>query len=183
MTNRCRWVNLKNPLYVDYHDNEWGRVCHDEHQLIEMLLLESMQAGLSWECVLNKRKNYEEAFDNFEIDKIVDYDDNKFRELLNNSGIIRNKLKIVSTINNAKVFIDIQKEWGSFNNYIWHFTKNKQIHYKRFHTHSILSDKVSNDLKKKGMKFVGSTIIYSYLEAIGVLNNHEDKCFKGGNNV
>ena len=176
MTNRCRWVNLKNPLYVDYHDNEWGRVCHDEHQLIEMLLLESMQAGLSWECVLNKRKNYEEAFDNFDIDKIVNYDDDKFRELLNNSGIIRNKLKIRCIINNSKIIKKIISEYGSFDSYIWHFTNNKVITYKRVITRSSLSDKISDDLKSRGMTFVGSVIIFSYLQAIGVINSHDENC-------
>lgn len=181
--NRCSWVNLGNKNYVDYHDYVWGVECHDDRLLFEYLVLEMFQAGLSWETILNKKKYFEVAFDNFDYNKIINYDDKKIEELMNNESIIRNRLKIKYTINNTKIFIDIQKEWGSFNNYIWHFTKNKQIHYKRFHTHSILSDKVSNDLKKKGMKFVGSTIIYSYLEAIGVLNNHEDKCFKGGNNV
>ena len=176
MVNRCHWVNLNNPLYVSYHDNEWGSVSHNEHYLIEMLLLESMQAGLSWECVLNKRKNYEEAFDNFDIDKIIKYDDNKFNELLNNTGIIRNKLKIKCIINNSKIIKDIINEYSSFDNYIWHFTNNKVVTYKRFLTKSSLSDKVSDDLKKRGMTFVGSVIIFSYLQAVGNINSHEETC-------
>ena len=176
MTNRCRWVNLNNPLYVDYHDKEWGRVTHDEHHLIEMFLLESMQAGLSWECVLNKRENYEKAFDNFDIDKIIEYDDNKFRELLNYSCIIRNKLKIRCIINNSKIIKNIISEYGSFDNYIWHFTNNKVITYKRILTRSSLSDKISDDLKSRGMTFVGSVIIFSYLQAIGIINSHDENC-------
>lgn len=181
--DRCSWVKIDNKNYVDYHDYVWGVECHDDNLLFEYLVLEMFQAGLSWETILNKKKYFEDAFDNFDYNKIINYDSKKIDELIANKNIIRNRLKILSTINNAKVFMNIQKEWGSFNNYIWHFTKNKQIHYKRFHTHSNFSDKVSNDLKNRGMKFVGSTIIYSYLEAIGVLNNHEDICFKGGNNV
>ena len=176
MTNRCRWVNLKNPLYVDYHDNEWGRVCHDEHQLIEMLLLESMQAGLSWECVLNKRESFRKCYDNFNINKIINYDDDKFRELLNDSGIIRNKLKIRCIINNSKIIKEIISEYGSFDSYIWHFTNNKVITYKRVITRSSLSDKISDDLKSRGMTFVGSVIIFSYLQAIGVINSHDENC-------
>ena len=178
--NRCKWVNIDNELYVKYHDDVWGVECHDDIILFKYLVLEMFQAGLNWETIKKKEKYFCEAFDNFDIDKIVKYDDNKINKLMNNKNIIRNRLKIISTINNAKVFINIINKWGSFNEYIWHYTKGKQIHYKRFHTTSKLSDKVSSDLKRLGMKFIGSTIIYSYLEAIGVLNNHEDNCFKGG---
>ena len=175
---RCSWVNLNNPLYIKYHDEEWGTPSYDDKYLFEMLLLESFQAGLSWECVLNKRDNFKEAFDEFDYVKIANYNDEKIIELGNNSGIIRNKLKIVAAINNAKAFIDIQKEWGSFANYIWHFTNGKIIKNKddKLEPTSKLSDEVSNDLKRKGMTFVGSTIIYSYLQAIGVINDHEIKC-------
>jgi len=176
--NRCSWVNLDNKLYVDYHDNVWGVECHDDALLFKYLILEMFQAGLTWETIINKEKYFCYALDNFDYNKIVNYGDNKINELMNNKKIIRNRLKITSTINNAKVFISIINKWGSFDKYIWHYTKGKQVHYKRFHTTSKLSDKVSSDLKKLGMKFIGSKVIYSYLEAIGVLNNHEDSCFK-----
>ena len=177
---RCKWVNLNNPKYIDYHDNEWGTPVYDDKKLFEMLLLESFQAGLSWECILNKREYFKESFDNFNAEKISKYDDKKINKLLNNPNIIRNKNKIIATINNAHIFLEIQKEWGSFSNYIWHFTdgqiiKNKDDNLK---TTSNLSDKVSTDLKKRGMKYTGSTIIYSYLQAIGIINDHEINCFK-----
>ncbi len=176
---RCKWVNLKNPLYIDYHDNEWGVPHYDDGYMFEFLVLESFQAGLSWECVLNKRKAFKKAFDNFDYKKISKYDEKKIEELCNNSDIIKNKLKINATVNNAKIFIEIQKEFGSFSNYIWKFTNNKIIKNvdDNFKTTSELSDKVSKDLKKRGMKFVGSTIIYSYLQAIGIINDHELECF------
>lgn len=175
--NRCRWVNLDNKLYVSYHDNEWGRPLHNDHDLIELLILESFQAGLSWECILNKRDSFRIAFDNFNINKIINYDENKINNLMNNPNIIRNKLKILATINNCKIIKDIIKEYNSFDNYIWSFTKYKIIRYKKFHTTSSLSDKISKDMKNRGMKFVGSTIIYSYLEACGVLNHHDKECY------
>ena len=180
---RCSWVNLNNKLYIDYHDNYWGKPSYDDNYLFKMLLLESYQAGLSWECILNKEENFKKAFDDYDYNKISKYDDKKINELLNNPNIIRNKLKIKAIINNAKIFIKIQTENKTFSNYIWHFTNNKQIKYKRFHTHTKLSDRISKDLKLRGMKFVGSKIIYSYLEAIGVLNNHESICYKGESNV
>lgn len=181
--NRCRWVNLNNKLYVDYHDFVWGVPCHDDRLLFEYLVLEMFQAGLTWETIINKKKYFEEAYSNFDYKKIALYDDKKIEELMNNKKIIRNRLKITATINNAKIFIKIVLEYGSFDKYIWRFTKGKQIHYKKNHATSKLSDRVSFDLKKRGMKFIGSTIIYSYLEAIGVLDNHEDSCFKGGSYV
>lgn len=176
--NRCHWVNLDNPLYVTYHDEEWGVPSYDDQYLFEMLLLESFQAGLSWECILNKRENFRQSFDNFDLDKIANYNEDKILELMNNKGIIRNKRKIAATISNAQVFMDIQKEWGSFSNYIWHFTNNKVIRNNKIISSSPLSDEISNDLQQRGMKFVGSTIIYSYLQAIGVVNDHEEICFK-----
>lgn len=177
---RCSWVN-SNPLYIKYHDDEWGVASYDDNYLFEMLVLESFQAGLSWECILNKRENFREAFDNFNYEKISRYSDIKITELLNNKGIVRNKLKIKAIINNSKVFIDIQKEYGSFSKYIWSFTNNKQIIHNTIVTSNDLSDKISLDLKKRGMKFVGTTIIYSYLQAIGVVNDHEKNCFKKKN--
>ncbi len=173
---RCKWCNLKNKLYVEYHDKEWGIPNFNEHHLFEMLILESFQAGLSWECVLNKREEFRKAFDNFDIDKICNYDDKKIQELLKNEKIIRNKLKINSAISNSKIFREIQNEYGSFNNYLITFTNNKII-YEIDKTSSELSDKISGDLKKRGMKFVGTTIIYSYLQAIGVIYSHEKGCF------
>ena len=141
-----------------------------------MLILESFQAGLSWECVLNKREDFRKAYDNFDIDKVISYDDKKINELLSNEKIIRNKLKIKASINNSKIFKDIQKEYGSFYNYLKTFTKGKKV-YEINKTTSELSDNLSKDLNKRGMKFVGSTIIYSYLQAIGVINSHDKDCF------
>ena len=177
---RCSQVNLNNPLYIKYHDSEWGVKSFDDNYLYEMLLLESFQAGLSWECILHKREAFRVSFDNFDYNKISKYDENKVNELLNNKSIIRNRLKINAAINNAKVFIKIRKEYGSFSNYIWNFTNGNVIKNKDdvFYTTSTLSDEISNDLKKRGMKFVGSTIIYSYLQAIGIIDDHELNCDK-----
>ncbi len=177
---RCKWVNLNNKKYIDYHDNEWGVASHDDKYLFEMLVLEMFQAGLSWECVLNKREYFREAMDNFDYHKIALYDDKKINELLNNKNIIRNKLKINVMIKNAKIFIDIQNKYNSFNNFIWGYTDNKIIKNKNdlFTTTSSLSDKISRDLYNMGMRFVGSTIIYSYLQAIGIIDDHELKCDK-----
>lgn len=174
---RCSWCNLNNPLYIDYHDNEWGVPCHNDQKLFELLVLEMNQAGLSWETILNKRENFRLALDNFDVQKIAIYDQDKINELMNNSGIIRNKRKIVATISNAKAFINIQKEYKTFSNYIWHFTKGNII-YNKYKTSSSLSDEISKDLKRRGMSFVGTTIIYSYLQAIGVINDHERTCYK-----
>ena len=174
--NRCSWVNLNNKVYISYHDNEWGKPLYDDKKLFELLILESFQAGLSWECVLNKRENFKKAYDDFDIDKVINYDDLKINELYNNKNIIRNKLKIKSSINNAKIFKNIQKEYSSFSNYIWSFTNGKII-YENGKTTSNLSDTISCDLKKRGMNFVGSTIIYSYLQAIGIINSHEKECY------
>lgn len=173
---RCKWCNENNPLYVEYHDKEWCIPNHDDNYLFEMLILESFQAGLSWECVLNKRNDFRSSYDNFNIDKIINYDENKTNELLTNNKIIRNKLKIKASINNAKIFKNIQKEYGSFYNYLLTFTKNK-ILYEIDKTNNDLSDSISKDLIKRGMKFVGSTIIYSYLQATGFIYSHDEECF------
>ena len=175
---RCAWVNLNNPIYIKYHDEEWGKPTYDDDKLFEMLLLESFQAGLSWECILNKRKAFKKAFNSFNYMKISQYDDKKIKELLENKEIIRNKLKIKATVKNAQIFIKIKKEYGSFSNYIWSFTNYKIIQNKddNIKTTSPLSDTISKDLKKRGMSFVGSTIIYSYLQAIGIVNDHEINC-------
>lgn len=175
---RCKWVNLNNTAYVHYHDKEWGIPHYDDAYMFEFLILESFQAGLSWECILNKREAFKKAFDNFDYNKISKYDAKKIEELYNNSGIVRNRLKINAAITNAKIFIEIQKELGSFSNYIWKFTDNKVIKNTddNFKTTSELSDSISKDLKNRGMKFVGSTIIYSYLQAIGIINDHELEC-------
>lgn len=177
---RCAWVNLNNPLYIKYHDEEWGVISHNDDYLFEMLLLESFQAGLSWECVLNKRVAFKKAFDNFDYHKISNYGETKINELLANKEIIRNRLKIKAAITNAQVFMNIQREYGTFDKYIWSFSNNEVIKNNNgiMHTTSPLSDMISKDLLKRGMKFVGSTIIYSYLQAIGVIDDHEKDCSK-----
>ncbi len=173
---RCKWCNLKNEKYIKYHDEEWGVPNFDDKYLFEMLILESFQAGLSWECVLNKREAFEKAYDNFDIEKIINYDETKILELSENKNIIRNKLKIKASINNAKVFKNIKEEYQTFYNYLKSYTNDKII-YENDKTTSPLSDAISKDLIKRGMKFVGTTIIYSYLQAIGVINSHEDDCY------
>ena len=173
---RCSWVT-DDEIYIKYHDEEWGVPTHDDHKLFEMLILESFQAGLSWITILKKRENFRKAFDNFDYVKISEYNDNKVNELRENEGIIRHKGKINATINNAKIFMKIQDEFGSFDSYIWEFTNGKIIKAE-FKTESELSKTISKELKKRGMKFVGPTIIYSYLESIGIINNHQENCFK-----
>ena len=172
---RCKWCNVNNPLYVKYHDNEWGVLNLDEKYLFEMLILESFQAGISWECVLNKREAFRKSYDNFDIEKIILYDENKIEELINNKNIIRNKLKIKASIENAKIFKNIENEYGSFKNYLLEYFKKYPIK-EVGKTTSLISDSISKDLIKKGMKFVGSTIIYSYLQAIGLINSHDENC-------
>lgn len=182
--DRCFWANPKNPLYIAYHDEEWGVPCHDERKLFEMLILEGFQAGLSWECVLNKREAFRVAFDNFDVKKVVKYDENKFAELAANPKIIRNRLKIGASVVNASAFIKIQEDYGSFDRYIWSFTNGEVIHEPcDLRTTSPLSDTISKDLKKRGMKFVGSTVIYSYLQAIGVIDGHLEGCWKYKSNL
>ena len=173
---RCKWCNLKNPLYIDYHDNEWGQLNTDDEYLYEMLILESFQAGLSWECVLNKRENFRIAYEGFDINKVCEFSPEKVAELLNNKTIIRNKLKINASINNSRIFREISKEYGSFYNYLKTFT-GEDIIYESDKVTSDISDAISNNLRKRGMKFVGSTIIYSYLQAIGIINSHEKDCY------
>ena len=175
---RCRWVNLKNGIYVKYHDEEWGKPLRDDKALYELLILESFQAGLSWECVLNKREAFRAAFDGFDIEKVAAYGDEKEAALMQNTGIIRNRLKIRAAIKNSQIFKKIQEELGTFSDYIWGFTKGESVKEEfTLRTTSPLSDAISKDLKKRGMTFVGSTIIYSYLQAIGVINGHEKDCF------
>ncbi len=174
---RCGWVNLKNEAYVKYHDEEWGHPLYDDRRLYELLILECFQAGLSWECVLNKREAFQVAFDNFDIDKVIYYDSVKLEALMNDPSIIRNRLKIGAAVKNSAVFKEIAAEYGSFSNYIWSFTDNKVIVEEyTLRTTSPLSDAISKDLKRRGMSFVGSTIIYSFLQAIGVINGHSRDC-------
>ena len=176
--HRCRWVNLTNPAYVRYHDLEWGRPHYDDAYLFELLLLESFQAGLSWECILNKREAFRRAFDGFDPQRIAAYDAEKCAALMQDAGIVRNRLKIAAAVNNAKIFLAIQAEWGSFSEYLWHFTGGNVLRDDSGipRATSPLSDAVSADLRARGMKFVGSTIIYSYLQAAGIVNDHERGC-------
>ena len=173
---RCNWCNPRNPLYVRYHDEEWGVLQTEDKYLFEMLVLEGFQAGLSWECVLNKREAFRAAFDNFDVDRIADYSDEKICELAQNKGIIRNRLKIKAAVSNSKIFKQIACEFGSFYAYLCTFTGGST--YKELGlTHSPLSDSISKDLQKRGMRFVGSVIIYSYLQAIGVIDSHDEDCY------
>lgn len=173
---RCRWANPKNERYIRYHDEEWGVPVYEDQKLFEMLILESFQAGLSWECILNKQENFRQAFDNFDLEKVCAYDESDQQRLKENPGIIRNRRKIQAAVRNAKVFREIQKEYGSFSSYIWSWTDGNVV-YENDRTTSHLSDTVSEDLKKRGMTFVGTTIVYSYLQAIGVIYSHEEGCF------
>ena len=173
---RCYWANPKNERYICYHDEEWGVPLHDDQKLLEMLILECFQAGLSWECVLNKRDAFRKAFDGFDLEKICAYHEDKLEMLRNNPEIIRNRLKIQAAVINAQAFCKIQKEYGSFSEYLWHWTDGKVIQ-ETGKTSSELSDTISKDLKKYGMKFVGTTVVYAYLQAIGVIWSHEDECF------
>lgn len=177
---RCFWVDEKSEIYTKYHDEEWGIPKHDDHELFELLILESFQAGLSWITILKKRENFRKAFDNFDIQKVANYNNEKIAKLLSNTGIVRSKNKILSAINNAKIFMQIQKDFGSFANYIWSFTDNKVLKNTtgKIITSSPLSDEISKDLKKRGMKYVGTVIIYSYLQAIGIIDDHDQNCFK-----
>ena len=175
---RCFWVKLNNPLYIKYHDEEWGRPLYDDQKLYELFVLECFQAGLSWECILNKRDCFRKAYDFFDIDKVICYDDKKIEELLHDKSIIRNKLKIKASITNSIIFREIQKEYGSFSDYLWEYS-DFQVIYESCEdkTESELSIKISKDLKRRGMKFVGSTTIYSFLQACGVVNGHHKGCF------
>lgn len=178
---RCFWASKE--IFHDYHDKEWGVPVYDDRLLFEMLILEGAQAGLSWETILKRRDGYKLVYENFDPLKVSKFNYKKKNELMLNSGIIRNRLKIEASVINAKIFLDIQEKFGSFSNYIWSFTNNKVINNKiksisDIKPKSDLSDNISNDLKKRGMKFVGSTIIYAYLQAIGVVNDHEINCFR-----
>lgn len=173
---RCSWCNLENELYVNYHDKEWGKPNFSDKHLYEMLILESFQAGLSWECILNKREDFRKAFDNFDIDKVCGYNEDKIRKLMTNKKIIRNKLKIKAAINNSLIFKRIMAEFGSFYDYLKKFAGDKTI-YETNKITSSLSKQISDDLKKRGMKFVGPLIIYSYLQAVGIIYSHEKGCY------
>ena len=182
MKTRCAWTNPDNELYVKYHDEEWGVPVYDDRVLFEFLILEWAQAGLSWETVLKKRKNYRTAFDGFDYEKIAKYWEDKIEELLGNEWIIRNKLKVRSAIKNAQAFIKIQKEFWSFSDYLWWYVDNKQIvnHPKTLSEVPVsteLSDTISKDLKKRWMSFVWTTIMYAYLQAVGVVDDHVIDCF------
>ena len=181
MKNRCDW-SQKNELMAKYHDQEWGRPLHNDQKLFEFLILEGMQAGLSWQTILNKRDAFRQAFDNFNPAIVAQYDEIKVNELMNNAGIIRNRLKILACINNAKRFLEVQSEYGSFDTYIWNFVDFKPIvnsfnTLKEIPAKTLLSDTISKDLKKKGFKFIGSTIIYAHMQATGMVNDHLLQCF------
>ena len=180
--NRCAWCG-NDPLYVEYHDTEWGVPIFDDDKLFEFLILETFQAGLSWITVLRKRENFRRAFDHFDYKKIARYDENKFDSLLQDEGIIRNKLKIKATITNARAFMEVQKEFGSFSKYIWQFIdgkpiKNKYNNMSELPANNHLSDTISADLKNRGFKFVGSTVIYAHMQATGMVNDHVTSCFR-----
>jgi len=182
MKKRCDWTT-ENELYLDYHDREWGGPVHDDQKLFEFLVLDAMQAGLSWFIVLKKRENFKKAFDNFDARKIAEYDDKKVKELLSNKGIIRNQRKIEASIQNAKAFLAVQKEFGTFDNYIWQFVgrrpkKNSWKTMGNIPSKSGESDAMSKDLKKRGFKFVGSTICYAFMQAAGLVNDHTVDCFR-----
>lgn len=178
---KCGWC-MKDALYQDYHDNEWGKPVKDDHKMFEFLILETFQAGLSWYTILAKRENFRKAFDDFDYEKIANYDDYKIEELMQNAGIIRNQLKIKAAITNAKAFLEVQKEYGNFCEYLWGFVGHQPLvnHWKTLKdvpATTELSDQISKDMKKKGFKFVGSTVIYAHLQATGIVNDHLIDCF------
>lgn len=179
MTTRCFWA--KTPLSISYHDEEWGVPVHDDTRLFEFLILEGAQAGLSWETILQKRVNYRVAFDRFNPAEVAKYDESKVEELMGNAGIVRNRLKINSAITNANAFLQVKKEFGSFDKYVWQFVKDTPIRRKRNQpivATTAISDALSKDLLKRGFKFVGSTICYSFMQAVGMVNDHDPKCFR-----
>jgi len=179
MTKRCFWA--KTPLSIAYHDEEWGVPLHDDNRLFEFLILEGAQAGLSWETILRKRDNYRKAFDRFNPSKVAKYDQEKIDQLLNNERIIRNRLKINSAVTNALAFREVQREFGSFDEYVWRFVNGKPLKRKPgqpMAARTELSDALSKDLLKRGFKFVGSTICYSFMQAVGMVNDHEATCFR-----
>ena len=180
--HRCGWC-IGDPLYEKYHDEEWGVPVKDDETLFEFLMLETFQAGLSWITVLRKRENFRIAFDNFDFNTISNYSEEKLENLIQDPGIIRNKLKIKATVTNAQAFIKIREEFGSFSKYIWNFTNgnpiiNELTHYKQAPANTPLSDQISKDLKKRGFKFVGTTVIYAHMQATGMVNDHEVGCFR-----
>ncbi|MDC0201684.1 DNA-3-methyladenine glycosylase I [Flavobacteriales bacterium] len=179
---RCKWCE-NDLLYIKYHDTEWGVPVYDDDKIFEFLLLETFQAGLSWITILKRRKNFRTAFDNFDYTKIASYSDDKLERLRNDDGIIRNRLKIKAAKTNASAFIEVQKEFGTFSKYIWGFVNGKPIRNNFKSTGELpantpLSDKISSDLKKRGFKFVGSTIVYAHMQAMGMINDHSTKCFR-----
>lgn len=181
-SGRCPWTST-NPLMINYHDEEWGVPLHDDRKLFEYIILDAFQAGLSWNTIINKRKNFKKAFDNFNAAKIAKYDSKKINELLKNEGIIRNKMKINATVQNAKAFLKIKKEFGSFDKYIWQFTNGKTTDnnlsdLKKIPVKSKESDAMSKDLKERGFSFVGSTICYAFMQAAGMVNDHLNYCFR-----
>ena len=182
MKQRCAWCGT-DPLYIEYHDEEWGVPVHDDRKLFEMLTLEGAQAGLSWITILRKRENYRKAFNNFDPKKIARYDRKKVGQLLHDAGIVRNRLKIASTISNAGVFLAVQKEHGSFDKYLWKFVGGKPMRnsprvLKEIQPKTPLSDALSKDLKKKGFRFVGSTICYAFMQAVGIVDDHTTNCYR-----
>lgn len=182
MKKRCEWANT-NELETIYHDNEWGNIVHDDNKLFEMLILESMQAGLSWSTILAKRDSLTESYDNFDYKKIANYSQEKIEQLLSNEGVIRNKLKINSAVSNAKAFIKIQEAYGSFDKYIWEFVNNTPIvnhwkHIKDVPASTELSNIISKDLKKRGFKFLGTTSVYAFMQSVGIVDDHMDYCYK-----
>lgn len=182
MTIRCEWSGT-DPLYVDYHDEEWGVPVHDDRALFEFLILEGAQAGLSWITILRKRDNYRSAFDDFDPEKVALYEQKKVKNLLQNSGIVRNRLKIEAAINNAQRFLEVREEFGSFNRYLWEFVGGRPIQnrWKRLSqipSSTPLSDLLSKDLKKRGFKFIGTTICYAFMQAVGLVNDHILDCFR-----
>lgn len=179
MTKRCSWA--RTPLSIAYHDEEWGVPLHDDTRLFEFLVLEGAQAGLSWETILNKRDNYRAAFDRFNPAKVAKYDQRKVAALMNNAGIVRNRLKINSAITNAQAFLEVKREFGSFDAYVWRFVEGKPLRRKRGQpvpARTELSDALSKDLSKRGFKFVGSTICYAFMQAVGLVNDHDPTCFR-----
>lgn len=179
MTKRCSWA--KTPIMLPYHDEEWGVPVHDDTRLFEFLILEGAQAGLSWETILRKRDNYRAAFDRFNPAKVAKYDERKIAALLDDAGIIRNRLKINSAVSNAIAFREVQREFGSFDNYVWRFVDGKPIRRKRGQpivATTPISDQLSKDLLKRGFRFVGSTICYSFMQAVGLVNDHDPTCFR-----
>lgn len=181
--HRCPWANPKNPLYVTYHDQEWGVPCHDEARMVEMLLLEGAQAGLSWETVLNKRANYRQAFDDWAVDRVAAYDADKVAGLLTNPGIIRNRLKVAAAINNARLILQMHAKGETLCDFFWQFVDGQPIHnhhasYRDAPGRTPLSDQISKTLQQRGFKFVGSTIIYAHMQSVGLVNDHETACFR-----